>query len=405
MPDITGPITNFFGPEINVGEGLLDPNRSYVKLGSLGQTATPGSVYMDAISTNQADVHFRISPKGEGIFIADARQLAVGYGMSDPNAAEMRIGNNSTGVMKISTGSDPAGTLTFVPLMYDVKGDGYHAFYNSNTLRFWIDSLGVSRFVGYSFRSVLKVERSGFGGLPLSINPNTGSDVLFGSGMEYVAGVATARDTSATVFRQINSSFFWYGNTGLVAGNTFSIAARMSLDSIGATSALLKVPGEINVGDNLLTGAQAYWRIANYGVSNAVYLDAAGTTAAIDIWLRPKAYAAVNVRSSSLKVGRGLGDALYPYWFIGDAGVTSSLYLIAQSFNVANVSVEMRTKGTGSFLFTDASSTQWMAIDNQGTVAGSQTGLKILFNNILYRMSAGAAGSGPGGVGRALYLN
>lgn len=128
--------------------------------------------------------------------------------------------------------------------------------------------------------------RSGSGGMPMSITPNGAADVFHGSGMDYVSGNATARNAKATVFRQIDDSFFWYLDAGLTSGNTYSPTAVMALLRSG-TSGLLQVEGELQVGDPFVT-TNAYWSFGSFGDPNSVYATAKGTQVNVAINLGAK---------------------------------------------------------------------------------------------------------------------
>jgi hypothetical protein len=92
---------------------------------------------------------------------------------------------------------------------------------------FEIDDNAVANFSGFTTRSILN-----FGSAGYSVDPSAGTTRIFAGATE-VAGVFTARNTSATGVH-INTSYVSFtANTGLTNGSTFSSTERARVNSNG----------------------------------------------------------------------------------------------------------------------------------------------------------------------------
>lgn len=106
---------------------------------------------------------------------------------------------------------------------------------------------------------------------------------------------------------------------------------------------------------------------------------------------------------ANASIGPGALGAASPFTKIGDSGGGAAM-IEAGHGTLANVNLHFRPKGSGVINFEPGGGGVIASIDS-GAGGGTFTAISVNANGIgLARVQFGGAGTGPGGVGRALYI-
>lgn len=102
------------------------------------------------------------------------------------------------------------------------------------------------------------------------LTSTSASESIISGGMEYDGTSWYARHTSAGAYQTVTGAHYWYGDTGLTDGNTFTPTQIMSLSAAGIL--LLKDGGNIQTGTTTGTeiGTAANQKLGFFGATPVV---------------------------------------------------------------------------------------------------------------------------------------